>query len=553
MNNLTPFNFKAIIIVFMIFSLNLNAQIVETSFEQGPLFKKKIDGTYFSDFIGENDNGVYAIRLDSKYKENQTLSSRGFKRTSRFNKKSFGYESDLYIARYNKDLSLDDVYPLSYEGTLESIFMLNEKIFVITSELEDDESGVKLFGHILNETDFDLTRRKKLTSIKFRETTNLFGKTKMSSKIRYELSIMEDEDMFVIYKSDLATAGKFIKLSYATNKKGQAFDTNLRRVREEQDFMENTLAFIPVVDRSNPSKKFNPNDAIEYSLTVYDNADYSKYESYSVEINRYLVPGKTSIEQRGNKVYISGYTRGDDPELAIGYYMLSEDKFSYDGIFTACFDLDKKIFDYADFYPFSKSFLTKVMTEKGLKKLRKEGPGITNLRVVDFLVKKGGGTYMIAEIFYRKETTASKLDDDKLRYNFFYKDIIVVSTAANGEIEWMRNIDKNHKLKEYNWHYGSCWGIVSNDNLFFVYNDLLDNKKIESGEKAKEMTLMSDKVVMQAHVSPEGKVKKTILSKNTENYRISSMIRTQLSEENSVILFADKGTKRRLVRVKFGE
>ena len=235
----------------------------------------------------------------------------------------------------------------------------------------------------------------------------------------------------------------------------------------------------------------------------------------------------------------------------MGYYTFSGDKFSYDGIFTACFDLEKKIFDYADFYPFSKSFLTKVMTEKGLKKLRKEGPGITNLRLMDFLVKEDGGTYMIAEINYMKETTASKLDEDKLKYNFFYKDIIVISTSAEGEIEWMRNIDKNHKLKEANWHYGSCWGIISNDNLFFVYNDLIDNKKIESGEKAKEMNLLSSKVLMQAQLSPDGKVKKTVLSKNPENYKISSKIRTQLNDENSVILFADKGTKRRLIRVKF--
>ena len=45
---------------------------------------------------------------------------------------------------------------------------------------------------------------------------------------------------------------------------------------------------------------------------------------------------------------------------------------------------------------------------------------------------------MIAEIQYRKETTKSQFKDDGPKeYNYFYKDIIVTSVSADGELEWI--------------------------------------------------------------------------------------------------------------------
>ena len=115
------------------------------------------------------------------------------------------------------------------------------------------------------------------------------------------------------------------------------------------------------------------------------------------------------------------------------------------------------------------------------------------------------------------------------------------------------DIDKNQKLKEDNWHFGSFWGVHSNGNLYLAYNDIENNKRIESGEKAKEMNATTKPILVQTQISPEGKVKKTILSRNPDVYKISSKVRTQLNKENSVILFSKRGTNRRLVRVMFGE
>ena len=47
MNNRTPFTWKAILFVFICFAFNLNAQFTETSFAEGPVYKKKIAKTFF--------------------------------------------------------------------------------------------------------------------------------------------------------------------------------------------------------------------------------------------------------------------------------------------------------------------------------------------------------------------------------------------------------------------------------------------------------------------------------------------------------------------------
>jgi len=557
MNDRIPFKLRASLFALIFLSFNLNAQFTETSFEEGPVYKKKIEKTFFSDFIGENANGIYTIRLDSKYKENQSYASRGFNRDAKYNRRSMSYESDLYVAKYNKDLSLSKVYPLNYEGKLESIFMLDEKIIVITSEAEEGASSAELFGHILDENDFTLRRRKKLTNLRLKTPMNIFGKpSKGPKKARYRLSIMEEEQMFVIYKNvQESKAGRLLTFTRVTNENGLAFDTNLRMVKEEQGFMESTYSFYAVYDVNDHRKKYNPNDPVEYELKIIDNEDYSKFESHTIELNRHLVPSMTQIIEVDNKLIISSYTRADDPTFAFGYgvSLFSDDeKYAYSGVFVARFDLEKNTFDYTEYHPFSSSFLTKVMTEKGLKKLRKKGQGIADLRPIDFLGKENGGCYILAEIQYRKETTKSYIKENGPdEHNYFYKDMIAISVSADGELEWMRYIDKNQKLKEDNWHYGSFWGVYSNDNLYFVYNDIEENKRIESGEKAKEMNATSKRILVQTQIAPDGKVKKTVLSKNSENYKISSKIRTQLNKENSVILFAEKGTKRRLIRVKF--
>ena len=559
MNNRTPLTWKAILFVFICFAFNLNAQFTETSFEEGPIFKKKIEKTFFSDFIGENANGIYAVRLDPKYKFFQSYGSKGFSRDAKHNKLSMSYDFDLYIAKYNKDLSLNKIYPINGKGKLESIFMLDEKIIVITSETEEGASSVELFGHILDENDFTLRRRKKLTNVRLTDPTNIYGfSTKGPKQARYRLSVLEQEKMFVIYKNIQETqAGRFINIATVTNENGLAFDTNLRAVKEEQGFMESTYSFKVVYDKNELRKRFDPSEPIEYELEIIDNEEYNKFESHAIGLERHLEPTMTQITEVDNKLIISSYTRADDPTYAFGYGVTlsaDDEKYAYSGVFVASFDLEKKTFDYAEYHPFSSSFLTKVMTAKGLKKLRKKGQGIADLRPIDVLEKANGGCYMIAEIQYRKETAKSHLKENgPAEYNYFYKDIIAISVSADGELEWMRYIDKNQKLKEDNWHYGSFWGVYSNDNLYFVYNDIEENKRIESGEKAKEMNATSKRILVQTQISPEGKMKKTILSRNPENYKISSKIRTQLNEENSVILFAYKGSKRRLVRVKFGE
>ena len=557
MNDRAPFNWKTVLFVFVCFAFNLKAQFTETSFEEGPFFKKKIEKTFFSDFIGENANGIYAIRLDPKYKLNQSYASKGFSRDAKHNKLSMSYEFDLYIAKYNKDLSLNKIYPINGKGKLESIFMLDERIIVLTSETEEGASSVELFAHIIDENDFTFRRRKKLTNLRLKAPMNIYGlPSKGPKEARYRLSVLEEEKMFVIYKNvQEAKAGRFINLAMVTNENGLAFDTNLRIVKEEQGFMESTYSFSAVYDKNELRKRFNPNEPLEYELKIIDNEDYNTFESHTIALDRHLVPSMTQITEVDNKLIISSYTRADDPTFAFGYgvSLFSDDeKYAYSGVFVARFDLEKKTFDYAEYHPFSSSFLTKVMTEKGLKKLRKKGQGIADLRPIDFLGRENGGCYMLAEIQYRKETTKSHLKENGPdEHNYFYKDIIAISVSADGELEWMRYIDKNQKLKEDNWHYGSFWGVYSNDNLYFVYNDIEDNKRIESGEKAKEMNATSKRILAQTQISPDGKVKKSVLSKNSENYKISSKIRTQLNKENSVILFADKGTKRRLIRVKF--
>ena len=267
MNDRIPFKLRASLFALIFLSFNLNAQFTETSFEEGPVYKKKIEKTFFSDFIGENANGIYAIRLDPKYKLNQSYASKGFSRDAKHNKLSMSYEFDLYIAKYNKDLSLNKIYPINGKGKLESIFMLDEKIIVITSETEEGASSVELFAHILDENDFTLRRRKKLTNLRLKPPMNIYGLPgKGPKEARYRLSVLEEEKMFVIYKNVQETkAGRFINLAMVTNENGLAFDTNLRMVKEEQGFMESTYSFYAVYDVNDHRKKYNPTEQGEFS------------------------------------------------------------------------------------------------------------------------------------------------------------------------------------------------------------------------------------------------------------------------------------------------
>ena len=227
--------------------------------------------------------------------------------------------------------------------------------------------------------------------------------------------------------------------------------------------------------------------------------------------------------------------------------------FEYD---LACFDIEKRRFDYSGIRAISESLMKIVMGKDALKKMRKYGPGIKGLRLMDVEFKSDGGAYIICERKYSEESTTMPLgnkNDVWSNYRFSCKDILITSVSNKGSIEWMNAIRKDQRFNGYDREYASFFGqMTSDDTILIYYNDQKENRSLANGQKVKPFRLSNfDKVLYQASIDSDGNIKKSIISNNSENYRISTSTRIQDGKDDSAVLVLTKGDKQHLARLQF--
>lgn len=214
--------------------------------------------------------------------------------------------------------------------------------------------------------------------------------------------------------------------------------------------------------------------------------------------------------------------------------------------------------------PFDAAFLTRGLSEgKAKRKSRKMDSGKNSEDVYfsldDILIKRDGSVIFLGED--RRETRTSTnstspntgVQSTGVRFHYTYGSIVVAEFDPNGERKWAQKLVKNQQSTDDFAFYFSYSVSMVNDNLYFVFNDNVNNLGYSGQGKVERFSPKSYKEHMMtfAKLDGQGTITRSSLSMNrNRNLMTITPVNTQTDEHEMVIYGQHKKTYR-LARLEF--
>ncbi len=189
--------------------------------------------------------------------------------------------------------------------------------------------------------------------------------------------------------------------------------------------------------------------------------------------------------------------------------------------------------------------------EKLGRKLEKgQELGLDKVDFRNFILRSDGSVVLIGELYAVAMT--SRNGSESYPSHFNYKDIIVVSISASGEIEWSKKILKRQLTTDDGGFMSSFVLAVNHDKLHIVFNDHMDNLGVE---KMSELNTYSrnPKTSIVAMVSLDrmgGMQREKLISQKELGLEIRPQSCEQISA-NELILFGMNRSENQLARIIF--
>jgi len=177
----------------------------------------------------------------------------------------------------------------------------------------------------------------------------------------------------------------------------------------------------------------------------------------------------------------------------------------------------------------------------------------------DILLKKDGSVIFVGED--RRETTTSTtstspntgVQSTGVRFHYTYGSIVVAEFDSNGERKWAQKIVKNQQSTDDFAFYFSYAVSMVNDNLYFVFNDNVNNLGYRGQGKVERFSPKSFKEHMMtfAKLDGQGSVTRSSLSMNrNRNLMTITPVNTQ-TDDHEMVVYGQHKKIYRLARLEF--
>jgi hypothetical protein len=487
----------------------------------GSLFKEKASVTV-SDIVNTNSEGLVVMK--AKYRLGFWSLAKDFK-LQRFD------------SNFNTSL-ISEVEP-TYEDkdlTIEWCFQSNGQIYLFTSFVNKKLDKVFLFHQKVNaktlqlegpikkvsESSFERVRRLGGFSYSFSRDSShvlLYANTesKKNEPDKYALHVL-DADMNEVWNKEVTlpyTESKFAIEDFCVDNDGNVF-----------------MLGVKYQERGESKRRGTPN--YEYKILGY-RKDGTDVEEYSVSLgDMFLTDMKIDVSPKKDIV-------------CAGFYS-EKGTFSIKGTYYLRIDRKSKEIERISSKEFDIDFITMNFTPAQEKKAKKREAKGKNVELYEYdlrdLVPRGdGGAVLLAEQYYVTVVcrTDPKTGTTTCTYYYHYNDIIVVSVSPEGQIEWATKVSKRQTSANDGGYFSSFAHMISQDKLYFIFNDTKKNLEVEKQGKYYNFAL-GDKngIVMLASVDAEGNVERRALMSNEE---ISAITRPKLCQQISpteMILYAKR-------------
>ncbi|PSR12903.1 MAG: hypothetical protein DA408_12280 [Bacteroidetes bacterium] len=121
--------------------------------------------------------------------------------------------------------------------------------------------------------------------------------------------------------------------------------------------------------------------------------------------------------------------------------------------------------------PFPEDFLQTVAQSAN----RKAMPALISYRLRELTLRSDGGIVLVAEQFFREETSVPTYQGLQTTVFYHYNDIVVANISGTGEYTWLRQIPKLQETNDDGGAFSSFAQTTVQDRFYFLYNDHPDN------------------------------------------------------------------------------
>lgn len=192
-------------------------------------------------------------------------------------------------------------------------------------------------------------------------------------------------------------------------------------------------------------------------MKVYDGTKKEKDKKgnrgYHYELMKVTAKGDVKNIKLGTEKYYVNEIRivdnKDGDLMCTGYYS-NKAKGSSDGVFTLKIGTDGRVNSMnKGYYEFPAEVLKEFVSARTKRKLEEkekdEDIEASNLKIKQILYNEDGSIVVAGEEAFVVWHIYFTSSGPRFRYDYFYKDILVVKISAAGELEWCRKIPKRQK------------------------------------------------------------------------------------------------------------
>jgi len=485
--------------------------------------------TMMTGMIGADDSYLYALRTDYSL---------------------FG-SSDPIIERYKQgDMGLDYTKRISHKRfdgvSLNPVvqFFIHGNILAFATYYDREKDINFAYAEILDEQATVTRSWTEIARISADKRSNpgrfLFQLSTDSSKVlvisnppyeqyadeKFTLQLM-DEKLNVLWKNEILPPykDKFFSLdNYIINDSGDVY----------------MLATISK-DRAVMTRKERRSTPTYYHSALLFDAQTEELSEYEIKLDPKFISDIILDVTDSGDIICSGFYSNKSSNAIIGTFYMKIDK------------LTKKI-EHEGTMDFSTEFLTQFMSSRRAAK---------NAELYDYnlrylVQRQDGGAILVAEQYYEYVvcSTDPKTGAQTCTYYYYYNDIIVVNVSPEGKIDWAQKIPKLQMSRNDGGYYLSFAFAVSDNTLYFMFNDNPKNIDLPTGVKdaGKSFRYMNNlKRSVAALVSMDmrgNQVRQTMFRSQDLKTYLRPKLALQVNERK-MFLYGQRKSTFKLAEVKF--
>jgi hypothetical protein len=509
------------ILIFTLFIINYSAKAQDIKIIEGEEIKSKM---VINRIVGEIDGKVYAV---------------------------FYAKKKFYLRSYNKDLSIDKFTEIIMEHN-------NKKL--------EMHGVVKIMNRIYSLGEFNNKKMHKKYLL-FQEhspkTLKVIREWKVLGEIPYEkkrrsgdfsFSYSQNKRRVLVYHFLPNKKGAKQKIAFSvldsnmnkvwSNKVTLPYADNLFAIKDFEVDDEGNVYLIGKKWRGKQKDVINGKINFSYLILGYKEQDKEAKEYKLALKDKFITQVRLAMDNKLNLV-------------CAGFYTNTKNIYSLGGSFILKINHKTSDVMVSDYKDFSIDFITSLKSKRKKEKAKKKKKKGKTVEMPEYdldalVLRDDGGVLLVGERNYVISHTYTDANGNMYTtYTYYSRNIIAVNFNPDGSVKWMRRIPKSQS--SHSPYFLSYVSATYDDNLYFIYNDYVDNKNINNEIDFKHFAINRKKSNLVAYrINSEGETNYlSLFHAGKGNTLVVPNHSRQLRDSKDIIIFSTYGKKQKLYRIEF--